>query len=249
MTEGLKFVKCALLQQENDPLEYCVCTLPIPSNIGIPLFPCELPNNFKLFQSNETFSQLGMKIMDIEEEENHKFMRTICCPSLRPLTITSRDFYNNIPIQAERKFAIPFIQKNEMKVKYDGEYAGKIVQEQCCTFMKGMFHQLFIYDSNEYLIYEITANLKQKGLLCFLPFQSCKSIKYSIIDKRPAEEQLINENYTNGQIEHLFFGWSNEFCSKADQYGIKFPDSASEKDKALLIMCCIFIDYLWFENF
>ena len=31
--------------------------------------------------------------------------------------------------------------------------------------------------------------------------------------------------------------------------GIKFPDSASEKDKALLIMCCIFIDYLWFENF
>lgn len=31
--------------------------------------------------------------------------------------------------------------------------------------------------------------------------------------------------------------------------GIKFPDSASEKDKALLIMCSIFIDYLWFENF
>ncbi|CAD8078667.1 unnamed protein product [Paramecium primaurelia] len=36
---------------------------------------------------------------------------------------------------------------------------------------------------------------------------------------------------------------------KADQYGIKFPDSVSEKDKALIIMFCIFIDYLWFENF
>ncbi|CAD8175921.1 unnamed protein product [Paramecium pentaurelia] len=36
---------------------------------------------------------------------------------------------------------------------------------------------------------------------------------------------------------------------KADQYGIKFPDSACEKDKALIIMYYIFIDYLWFENF
>ncbi|CAD8175923.1 unnamed protein product [Paramecium pentaurelia] len=153
MTEGLKFVKYVLLKQENDPLEYCVCTLPISSNIGIPQFPCELPNNFNLFQSNEIFSQLGMKIMDIELEENHKLMRKICCLSLRPLNITSRDFNNNIPIQTQRKFAIPLIQKNEMKVKYDGEYAGKFFQEQYCSFMKGIFHQLFIYDSNEYLPY------------------------------------------------------------------------------------------------
>ena len=49
MTDGLKFLKYALLLQENDPLEFCVCPLPIPSNIGIPFFPCELPNNFTLF--------------------------------------------------------------------------------------------------------------------------------------------------------------------------------------------------------
>lgn len=31
--------------------------------------------------------------------------------------------------------------------------------------------------------------------------------------------------------------------------GIRFPDNANENDKALLIMCAVFIDYLWFENF
>jgi hypothetical protein len=49
MTDGLKNVKYALLKQENDPLEFCVLPIPIPSRIGIPCFPCELPNNFMLF--------------------------------------------------------------------------------------------------------------------------------------------------------------------------------------------------------
>lgn len=38
-----------------------------------------------------------------------------------------------------------------------------------------------------------------------------------------------------------------KFNDKID--GICFPDSASEKDKALIVMAAIFIDYLWFENF
>ena len=31
--------------------------------------------------------------------------------------------------------------------------------------------------------------------------------------------------------------------------GIYFPESAGEKDKALIVMCSVFIDYLLFENF
>ena len=31
--------------------------------------------------------------------------------------------------------------------------------------------------------------------------------------------------------------------------GITFPDDASEKDKSLIVIAAIFIDYLWFENF
>lgn len=33
------------------------------------------------------------------------------------------------------------------------------------------------------------------------------------------------------------------------QDGITFPDDANEKDKSLIVMAAIFIDYLWFENF
>ena len=65
MADDLKNLKYALIQQENDPLEFCVITLPIPSQVGIPFFPCELPNNFSVFQSNEAFSQTGMVINKI----------------------------------------------------------------------------------------------------------------------------------------------------------------------------------------
>lgn len=37
-------------------------------------------------------------MLDIEEEEKNKIMRLLCCPSLRTLSLTTRDFYNNIPI-------------------------------------------------------------------------------------------------------------------------------------------------------
>lgn len=47
--------------------------------------------------------------MDIEEEEKHRMIRALCCPSARALSITSRDFYNNNPIEAERKLSIPLI--------------------------------------------------------------------------------------------------------------------------------------------
>ncbi|CAD8078665.1 unnamed protein product [Paramecium primaurelia] len=41
---------------------------------------------FVLFQSHQIQQFLYyLKIMDIEVEENHQLMRTICCPSLRPL--------------------------------------------------------------------------------------------------------------------------------------------------------------------
>jgi len=47
--------------------------------------------------------------MDIEEEETYRIQRAVVCPSARPFTITSRDFYNNIPISAERQCSLPLI--------------------------------------------------------------------------------------------------------------------------------------------
>lgn len=58
--------------------------------------------------------------MDLEEVESYRLQRAICCPSARPFEITSRDFYNNIPISGERLFSIPFLKQNTLSVKFDG---------------------------------------------------------------------------------------------------------------------------------
>lgn len=99
MTDGLHNVRYAVLKQEVDPLEWCVCTLPFPAKLGIPCLPCELPNEFFLFQSNESYTQLGMKIWDFKEESNC-IQRTICCPSMRSFSMTSKDFYSEVPVTA-----------------------------------------------------------------------------------------------------------------------------------------------------
>ena len=62
--------------------------------------------------------------------------------------MTSRDFYNNIPISAERPFSIPLWNKfrPHILVKYEGQYAGKIVDPSNCSFLSGLFHELIVYD-------------------------------------------------------------------------------------------------------
>jgi hypothetical protein len=84
-----------------------------------------------------------MKIFDFREKSNF-FERTACFPSLRPFTMDSKDFYNEIPITAERPFSCPVIEKfrAEFKVNYENKYIGKIVEPVNIHCFKGLFHEL-----------------------------------------------------------------------------------------------------------
>lgn len=42
--QGLKDHRHFLLTTVNDPLKYCNYALPIPSPVGLPFMPCDLPN-------------------------------------------------------------------------------------------------------------------------------------------------------------------------------------------------------------
>lgn len=68
----------------------------------------------------------------------------------------------------------------------------------------------------------------------------CQDIKYEIFD--------TENNQLEGEIRHLYYGIFNEVCTKADQYGIAYPETFSVEEKVLLTMAALFIDYLWFEN-
>lgn len=49
-----------------------------------------------------------------------------------------------------------------------------------------------------------------------MPFKKCERIRYTIRNKRPDDEFKEHYNLIDGYIEHIFYGWDNEFCSKAD---------------------------------
>lgn len=183
MTDGLLNVKHAVLKQEVDPLEWCVCTLPVPCKVGIPCLPCELPNEFQLFQCNESYQQLGMKIWDLKEESNC-LHRTLCFPSLRPFSMTSKDFYNEVPVQAVRPFSIPCSNSRvpEFKVHQQNRYIGKVVEPTSLKCQNGLLHELKIYNEEDELIYTLKAKLRANCCL-FLPSNClCQNITYKICE-------------------------------------------------------------------
>lgn len=45
---GLKNHRHFHLTSVNDPLKYCNYALPIPSPLGLPFMPCDLPNEYEL---------------------------------------------------------------------------------------------------------------------------------------------------------------------------------------------------------
>lgn len=56
---GLKDQRHFILASINDPLKYCNYALPIPSPIGLPFMPCDLPNEYELYSTNDTFEEQG----------------------------------------------------------------------------------------------------------------------------------------------------------------------------------------------
>lgn len=96
--------------------------------------------------------------------------------------------------------------------------------------------ELRILDRDDNLVYMIQQTCCQKPVMC-MPFQcaGCETIEYVIKDT--SKKQV-------GKIVNLHAGVFQECCSKADNFGIEFPDNAEPHKKLLLIMATLWIDYL-----
>ena len=87
-------------------------------------------------------------------------------------------------------------------------------------------------------IYKITSPCLQMGFLCwqFGFLEACAKRKYEI---RPHDGGEVV-----GEIENIYHGIVNELYTRADKYGIRFPDGANVDTKLILIQTAIFLDYL-----
>lgn len=77
------------------------------------------------------------------------------------------------------------------------------------------------------------------GCFFFCQNSSCEKIEFGIFNKR---KEIV------GKIYHIFSSCKQEYCSKADNYEIEFPDFSTIEEKILIISTTIFIDYILFEN-
>jgi len=78
----------------------------------------------------------------------------------------------------------------------------------------------------------------QLGFLCWQCgfLEGCSKRKYDI---KPYEG-----TDTVGEIENIYNGIVNELYTRADKYGIRFPNGCDLNTKLLLIQTTIFLDYL-----
>lgn len=63
---GLQDQKYFIIKQKSDPLKYCNYALPFPMAIGLPFMPCDLPNQYQLFETNETYDTTGALYLTFE---------------------------------------------------------------------------------------------------------------------------------------------------------------------------------------
>ncbi|KAM3143562.1 hypothetical protein pb186bvf_004324 [Paramecium bursaria] len=216
----------------------CPCPLlPCP----VCLQPCEEENEYSIIYCDEDWTNWGQIYFEVKEESSF-IQRMLCPPSRRQLTLVDQKKYSEVHLKVEKPFkcSILCFQRPEMLVHYREQYIGKIIENIQYGLLKCEFYSLTCHDKNNSLLYEIRASCCQCGLVCMLPCKDCSEIQFDIKDRK---KNLV------GKICHLFGGFRREWCTKADTYGINFPEISTVEEKTLLIIATLFIDYSQFQNF
>lgn len=76
---GLRDHRHFILEQISDPLKYCNTAIPIPLGIGLPFMPCDLPNEYELYSTDDTYQEKGDIYLTFEE--NVSFINRFLLPA------------------------------------------------------------------------------------------------------------------------------------------------------------------------
>lgn len=205
---------------------------------------CETANRYHVFGKTPQ----GYKYLFKCNEKSGWFMRN-CCPS------NFRQFYmdiihvtsgNSSAPQFSKKFAELFkpfmcticcLCRPEMIVTLSegGKRVGII--RHVCTLFDPEFN---IYDETGKLLYTLSADCCQCGLICSNNFfGKLSEVIFNIYG--PGRNQVV------GNILKKPASF-NELVTDADSYQINFPPTATPKEKLLIIALALMIDYQYFET-
>ncbi|EGR31632.1 scramblase family protein, putative, partial [Ichthyophthirius multifiliis] len=230
--------KQVLLIQKTDWAE-CICPI------------CDLPNEYDIFLTDETYTQTLTQIGTIVEKSN--ICCSICCRQFRQFE--SRTMIGGTEVaQTERPYKIPSPClanfgpcKQQIEVKKNGQNLGGSewpcwCNTLCCFRGFCSCQELDVTDSVGNVAYRISSKCLQCGYLlpvCFC-FQSCARRHYPI---KNTNGQVV------GEITNICNGVCLELCTKADKFAVRFPAECTTEQKLIILQTAMFIDYLQYESF
>lgn len=134
--------------------------------------------------------------------------------------------------------------ENEITVtNASGRLLGSLRVE--CWCMSGTFYScadamIKVLDEKEELIYTIEGSSCQKSIFCpCFRCCYCPIIYYDIFD---------NMNLKVGKVSNIYNGCCSECFSRADKFGIEFPNKIDQDQKILLTYAVMYLDYLRYET-
>eukprot|EP00178_Gracilaria_changii_P017385 TRINITY_DN49697_c0_g1_i1.p2 TRINITY_DN49697_c0_g1~~TRINITY_DN49697_c0_g1_i1.p2 ORF type:complete len:150 (+),score=27.32 TRINITY_DN49697_c0_g1_i1:550-999(+) len=130
--------------------------------------------------------------------------------------------------------------RQEMQVIWcEGEkrtYMGKIVDPwDCCNY------SFKIYDEENKVIFTIVASCCQLYFWCNLPCEKCQRVEFTI--KQEETENVL------GMLTKIGKGCCKSMLDESyNNFQVDFPKQSNWKERALLMSCAVFIDYMMFEE-
>ena len=205
---------------------------------------CEIANRYHIFGQ----SPQGIKYLFKFNERSGWFMRN-CCPSnLRQfdMNIVHISYVNNMGTELKKDFANAFkpfkcticcLNRPEIFLSLNDGNKRLGLIKNIFTLCDPEFE---IFDENSKLKYIITADCCQCGLIFNNSlFGKLSEVIFNILS--PNKNQIV------GTVMKKMANYS-EMVTDADSYQINFPQTASPKDKLLIIALGLMIDYQYFET-
>ena len=209
------------------------------------LLGCQFPNRYYVFTRNPS---QGHKLLFKCKEQSGCCQRNYCAPNMRGFLMDIKHVVNAGCL--DDNFASPFVraikpfkctcfclERPEMIASFnEGNVFGKIKQPFSCSV------PIFtIHDETNALKYFIGTDCRQCGYCC----GNCTCGKFSEAVFNIYKDQSMGE--VIGTIIKKVATFS-ELITNANSYIISFPRDANPKDKLLLIIAGLMIDYQCFEN-
>jgi hypothetical protein len=213
---------------------------------------CETENKYYVYAANNTGEKIGKKFFKCKEKSSF-CARTCLSGDCRPFFMrviheSDKEYSNDGQdfLFLERPCACTFLCLNrpEMRVylsegvaiseQNKGQFIGRIVNP--CTLCD---LQLDIFDASDVLRYLIKGSCCQLGIWCKCPCDPCQHIFFQIQDP--------NGNIM-GTLEKRSPGCLKASIADTDNFSLRFPDSISPTDKALLMSAVLFLDFRYFEE-